>query len=346
MRYYLIAIIIFAFISGTCLNIVLLNSTEAKKTTKIRDFNYFIKNNESLAKGENGGLKKVLKNSTGAKTPTKIRDFDSFIKMNDSLEEGKNGGLKKLMEEKSPSSTKRNEGWRWATEEKPPSSPYAYAFVIGGIHEDRPAYKGFLYNVLIAVSILRRKGSNADFVLWVQLSHDSKLSGKLPDEDERLLRAMNVRVRVLDTVKKDSFAQIVYEKFRLLSMTEYKRVLFLDGDIMPRSNMDYVFILSENDDSDPLLRPNLIVATKGEPCNTAMFMVTPSEENWTTFQNIVARQREEGMTLPYPHFDKKNGWGHNFLKDGDAWEGTARKGLRWNFHASHSFRPGSHVLLR
>jgi hypothetical protein len=317
MRYYLIAIIIFAFISGTCLNIVLLNSTEAKKTTKIRDFNYFIKNNESLAKGENGGLKKVLKNSTGAKTPTK-----------------------------SPSSTKRNEGWRWATEEKPPSSPYAYAFVIGGIHEDRPAYKGFLYNVLIAVSILRRKGSNADFVLWVQLSHDSKLSGKLPDEDERLLRAMNVRVRVLDTVKKDSFAQIVYEKFRLLSMTEYKRVLFLDGDIMPRSNMDYVFILSENDDSDPLLRPNLIVATKGEPCNTAMFMVTPSEENWTTFQNIVARQREEGMTLPYPHFDKKNGWGHNFLKDGDAWEGTARKGLRWNFHASHSFRPGSHVLLR
>ena len=38
------------------------------------------------------------------------------------------------------------------------ASPYAYAFVLGGIHESRPAYRGFLYNILVSVSLLREFG--------------------------------------------------------------------------------------------------------------------------------------------------------------------------------------------
>jgi len=226
-------------------------------------------------------------------------------------------------------------------------SEHAYAFVIGGIHEDRQAYKGFIYNIIITVNILRREGSTADFVLWAQLSSDSTLSQKLPDEDYRLLRALGVHVRILENEGYSSFAQIVYEKFRLFSMTEYKRVIFLDADIMPVRNMDYIFHLSNTGDPNPVLRPNLILATKGEPCNTAMFMVTPNETNWKTFQEVVKRQREEGKTLPYPHFDVIRGWGHDFRKAGAPWEAIVAKDFyKWDFHASHSDQGLMYYLMK
>eukprot|EP00560_Eucampia_antarctica_P001940 CAMPEP_0197833114 /NCGR_PEP_ID=MMETSP1437-20131217/17796_1 /TAXON_ID=49252 ORGANISM="Eucampia antarctica, Strain CCMP1452" /NCGR_SAMPLE_ID=MMETSP1437 /ASSEMBLY_ACC=CAM_ASM_001096 /LENGTH=905 /DNA_ID=CAMNT_0043436955 /DNA_START=312 /DNA_END=3029 /DNA_ORIENTATION=- len=214
---------------------------------------------------------------------------------------------------------------------------YAYAFVVGGIHEDRPGYKGFIYNVLITVGIFLEMGSQADFVLWAQLSPDSTLQGKLPNEDERLLRGLGVEIRMLEREGSESFAQIVFEKFRILSMTEYRRVIFLDADIMPRINMDYLFELSDPDDnSDPILRPNLILATKGEPCNTAMFMAAPSEMAWQTFEDTVKRQHEEGKLLPYPHFNRATGWGWSFMDDGNKWEAIFESSWKWNYHASHS----------
>mmetsp|Transcript_54136 Transcript_54136/g.61230 ORF Transcript_54136/g.61230 Transcript_54136/m.61230 type:complete len:496 (+) Transcript_54136:96-1583(+) len=214
----------------------------------------------------------------------------------------------------------------------PNKSPYAYSWLVGGIHEDRYSHKGFLYTIAIAANILRKKGSEADFVLWAQLAPDSKLIGRIPAEDERLLRLVGVQVRMLDTVEKDSFTQIVYEKFRVLSMTEYQRVIFLDGDIMPRSNMDYIFHLSRKG----VLRPNLILATRGEPCNTAMFMVTPSESNWERMQSIIKRRHDEVAKMPHPHFDFNIGWGWNFMENDTPWEAIDKKGWKWRYHAGHS----------
>lgn len=120
-------------------------------------------------------------------------------------------------------------------------------------------------------------------------------------------------------------------------MIEYERVIFLDADIMPRSNLDYIFRLSHEEiNGKTLLRPNLILATLGEPCNTAMFMVQPSLEKWNLLQGIINRQREEGKELPYPHFDRKRGWGHSFVKERDSWKAVKKSGRLWNYHASHS----------
>jgi len=55
------------------------------------------------------------------------------------------------------------------------SARYAYNFVLGGIHESQPAYKGFLYNILISVNLLKKLGSEADFWVWAQLSPNSTL---------------------------------------------------------------------------------------------------------------------------------------------------------------------------
>jgi len=62
----------------------------------------------------------------------------------------------------------------------------------------------------------------------------------------------------------------------------------------------------------------------------------PSKEALGNLQIVVSAQRQQAKDLPYPKFDRKWGWGHNFEKHKDHWEGTLKNGTRWNYHASHS----------
>ena len=121
-------------------------------------------------------------------------------------------------------------------------------------------------------------------------------------------------------------------------MVEYKRVMFLDADLIPLVNLDYLFHLSdpEHTDTATILRPNFIMATRGEPCNTAFFVVEPSLERYNLLQMAIERQHDAGRKLPYPHFSKEDGWGHSFMKARDAWKSIHYEGVAWNFHASHS----------
>jgi lipopolysaccharide biosynthesis glycosyltransferase len=239
--------------------------------------------------------------------------------------------------------------------------PYAYVWVLGAITEDNPAYKGFLYDILISVRLLRDTlgSTDADFCIMAQLSPESTLNHRttktLPPEDMRLLDQLGIQLEMIPTQTKESFAQLVYEKFRVFQMTQYKRVLFLDADILPMTNLDYLFHLSDPDyvaangtttttttttsqsQSQPLLRPNLFLATRGEPCNTGFFMVEPNLTTWKTLQHVIAEHHQRAQLLPYPHFDWADGWGHNFRTAGDSWESIHMTGQkRWRFHAGHS----------
>jgi Alpha-N-acetylglucosamine transferase len=216
------------------------------------------------------------------------------------------------------------------------SSPYAYAWIMGGVHEDKFVYKGFLWTILISANLLRKLGSTADFWVYVRLSSQSKLSD-LPLEDRRVLELLGIRVLVLDKPRKDSFALMVYDKFLTINMTNYKRVMFLDSDLIPMTNLDYIFHLSDPDYTllPTLLKPNFIIATREEPCNTGMFMVEPSKDAFQKYTNIVNLQKKNAKTLSYPYFDFQEGWGHRFGQ-GDYWESIRKKGNRWKFHASHS----------
>ena len=213
-------------------------------------------------------------------------------------------------------------------------SPYAYAFLIGGVHEHRPAYRGFLYDVLISAHILRKVGSTMDVWLFVQISPDSNLT-KLPDEDARHVDSLNIRTRYVDKPKvKETFNELVYDKFRILQLTEYRRVMFLDADAIPLTNLDYMFRLSEGE--NPLLQPNFIVASRGEPCNAGLFILEPKDGEWENLQRVITKQHEDAKNLPYPKFDREYGWGHSFKKAGDQWEGIEQNGTMWKYHASHS----------
>ena len=107
--------------------------------------------------------------------------------------------------------------------------PYAYMWVIGGIHEDL-AYKGFFYDVLVSVYLLKERlnSTDSDFWFFAQMASDAQ-SDSLPDEDRRLLNAMGIKLRMLEKPSKstsESFASVMYEKFRALQLTQYRRVIF------------------------------------------------------------------------------------------------------------------------
>jgi len=233
-----------------------------------------------------------------------------------------------------PLQQQRSTEW---TKTRNASSPYAYVWVVGGIHEDRPSYKGFLWTILISAKLLRQTGSTADFWAYFRLSPESKMK-HLESTDIRVLEALGVKIVLLERPLKESFAQLVYDKFLTINMTQYKRVMFLDADVLPLTNLDYYFHLSDPDARQvpTLLRPNFIVASRREPCNTGMFMVEPSAEAFEQVQEVIRIQHQRALSLPYPHFDFLDGWGHNFETHGDYWEGINQVGTKWKFHAGHS----------
>jgi len=219
-----------------------------------------------------------------------------------------------------------------------PSSPYALAFVLGAINEAKPSYRGFIYSTLVSVRILRRLGSTADCHVFARLSPESNLTA-LPEEDMRMFAGYNISVTLLPKLHHQSFTQLQYDKFEALQMTQYKRVLYLDADVMPLVNMDTLMQLSDPESVDvpTLLKPNMIYATRGEPSNGGMFMLEPLEGDSAMMEDIVRKQHESGQKLPYPHFDKIWGWGHSFIESNDFWEGIKVKyGRRWAWHAAHA----------
>ena len=83
---------------------------------------------------------------------------------------------------------------------------YAYAFVLGGCkpEEEFPAYRYFIYNILVSARVLREAGSQADVVAFFQISYKSTFD-RLPSEDVRLLEAMNIRIIYIPKSAQESF---------------------------------------------------------------------------------------------------------------------------------------------
>ena len=189
---------------------------------------------------------------------------------------------------------------------------WAYAFLVSGCSEEKPGYKGFLYNCVVAATILRNSGSIADVVVMVQMSESTE-SNSLPIAEEKMLSDNGIKIRYLPKMRsKDNecFYALVQEKFRVLQMTEYSRVLFLDGDIIPLCKLDYMFRLSEPLASlkmnlkKPLLTENVILAGRNEAAHAGIFMLKPREGDWEQLQSVIRKKEDKALTLPWPHWDE------------------------------------------
>jgi hypothetical protein len=103
------------------------------------------------------------------------------------------------------------------------------------------------------------------------------------------LSTENCKIFLTKMFSKTSKKGLQVESKKIVSFTDYKRVMFMDGDMIPMTNLDYYFHLSDPECTDlpTELKSNFIMASKGEPCNTGMFMVTPSKEAFDDYIGIL-----------------------------------------------------------
>lgn len=125
-------------------------------------------------------------------------------------------------------------------------SENAYVTLISGI-DSKFRYRGFLYNALIMKRALKTLGSTADFIALIGYSE----SDITPfGADMQLLRANGILTytlpRLLDSHHSLGFAEMALLKITPFSFTQYKKIQFLDGDVMPTRNMDCFFDLDKN----------------------------------------------------------------------------------------------------
>ena len=203
--------------------------------------------------------------------------------------------------------------------------------MIGGCHPEKPQYLGFIYNILVTTRILRAEGSTADIVGFFQIAKDSP-SETLSDEDVRLLTAMGVKIMYLPKSEMESFYDTVLNKFKILGLVQYKRVLLLDGDVTPITNLDYLFEMS----MQGVLRENVVVNGPWEPANAGFFMVAPQEGDVDQIQAIIDRREQEAVNITDGHkFDVVRGWGH-VIEESDPWLARKQHGTNWTFHFGFS----------
>lgn len=206
---------------------------------------------------------------------------------------------------------------------------FAYAYVVGGCMPEDPSYRNYFNNIMVSTFIQREEGSRADVVLLVQMAFESAYSA-LPDEDLRLLKEMDILIQYIPKTKDESFYRIMLDKFLVLGLTQYSRVLFMDGDVLARGSLDYMFELSVLG----VLKKNVIMAGQREPANGGFFMVEPGEGAWERIISIIANKEERGANMPYPHWDEKKGWGHAF-DENDYYELiNNKKNNTWNFYGA------------
>jgi hypothetical protein len=228
-----------------------------------------------------------------------------------------------------PASSSETEAATTTTAPKNSTSPFAYAFVIGGCDPDNESsYQNYLFNILIGAKILKERGSTADVVALFQVSSKA-MRTRLPDKDSRLLHALGVYVYYIpqQAAGIESFYRTQLDKFRILGLTQYKRILFLDGDVMPLANLDYLFDFSANG----IIQENLVVQGIYEPANGGFFMLEPGHLQQAN--DIVQWREQTGKQSPYPYFDAVVGWGHTLAVD-DPWRSRGETGTNWTFLAA------------
>jgi hypothetical protein len=213
----------------------------------------------------------------------------------------------------------------------PPSSPFAFVYVIGGCDPAQPAYRGYVYTILASTWIQQQCGSKADTIVYFQMSHKTNDTA-LPEQDVRPMHKLGIRVRYLPQNPEESFHHLILKKLMIVGLVEYSRVIFLDGDMMVRSNIDYYFDLSMKG----ILKENVIQRGGKSPVNAGFFMLTPEPGGYETIQQIIHDSEERYRHLPHPRWNDTLGWGHVIAPE-DAWvDGSGRNGTKWNFYGAYS----------
>lgn len=236
-------------------------------------------------------------------------------------------------------------------ERRPGSSPYAYVFMAFGCDPDdhriehlnrthEPGYRAYVANMLAATEILRRHGSQADVVAMFKMKTTSK-HHRLPQIEEDMLKTMGINIRYIpknsmgkswEKEERKHFFVATLNKIEILNLTEYRRVLFLDSDVLPLTNLDYMFELS---DGGPF-EETVVLATARVPMIAGFFVTTPNAELYHKLRSI-AQNKVENNLVTRQNFDIVHGWGHVMQNTtNDRWLANRDNGTLWDYHGANA----------
>ena len=176
----------------------------------------------------------------------------------------------------------------------------------------------------------------------------------LPSNEEAWLKSVGVEIRYLPKDSDENMVRLITRKYEILKMTEYRRVFLLDSDALPLANLDYFFHLS--DGPDPLIKPNIIVASTNVPFLAGMFMVAPQEGAWERAEEILLARRADAHKRGIS-FDYYQGFGQPIVAP-DYWSnkyGVKRENWTWygveldmgfGYHWAKYERKAATILMR
>jgi hypothetical protein len=202
------------------------------------------------------------------------------------------------------------------------SAKNAYSFLIGACDPDQPGkYRYFLYSVMVIVRILQSAGSTADFHVWVEMFHLSA-HDRLPSEEERVLHEMGVTVHYIGGKRPgQSFYALQLQKFRILGLVQYRHVMYLDSDIIPIANLDFLFDWID----DGTLKSNVGFVGNAEPMNGGSFILSPREGAVEQINDLI-REKEHRT------WSSSSGWGHVMTPPDRYLTSFLGPQTTWDFH--------------
>jgi len=222
----------------------------------------------------------------------------------------------------------------------PNTRKWAYAFLVGngGAPEDEGNYFSGLCSVVAIAYELRKLGSEADFVAMVQMSTKTPHT-KLQEYEEELLLKNNIRIAYVPKYANphlERFYSLMMEKFRILEFEDYSRVMYLDYDIFPNCNLDYLFELSDtmpdaSNGTSFRLKENVILGYRGQPSAGGIFILKPNSTDFGNLRRIIHEKEIRSFNQPYPHWDEVYGWGH-VITPPDYWKNRWKKEQNWTWY--------------
>lgn len=200
----------------------------------------------------------------------------------------------------------------------PAKSKFAYVTLIHGI-DDSYKYRGFLYNTIIMAQMLRQHGSTADVIAMIGFAANFTRY-QFKDDLDLLVKEgviLYYLPRLLEERTPVGFAEMALLKLTPFSFTQYKKVQFFDGDIMPKKNMDCYFALDRN----------LFGTGAASPLNSGWYLAHPNIKHYEDLKKLAQNRFTKS-------WDKKMGWGTEIPPE-ITYKGGKKQVEKWEFNGAN-----------
>jgi hypothetical protein len=198
----------------------------------------------------------------------------------------------------SSEATKRMSGGSMGKNKSKSTSMNAYSFLVAGCDPDDPwRYRAYLYGVAVSMYALRSHGSAADFHVYVELMHNTPHTTLLKEEED-MLTSLQATIHYISTDPQQSFYRSQLFKFLVLNLTQYDHVFYMDSDVLPLANLDYLFEAMDTQ----VLRRNVAFMGKREPANGGSFVVSPRNGALRLVHDLIVRKE-------HSEWNETVGWG-------------------------------------